>query len=102
MPCVVILSEGQMPEVETRRANGGAVWISRKSELSLKNNGILNLLSVRSDRLAVALRVSTTVSALRRPPLKMTHGGDVSEYRTGEYPQHGKQTDKLPFADLCR
>ena len=39
-------------EVETRRANGIAVWISQKIELSLENKGVLNLMSVRSDRLA--------------------------------------------------
>ena len=37
----------------------------RKIELSLKNNGILYLITARSDRFAVALRVSTTGFALR-------------------------------------
>ena len=52
-------------KVETRRANGNAVWISQKIELSLINNGIPNQLTVRSDRKTVALRVSTSGVALR-------------------------------------
>ena len=65
-------------EVETRRANG-------ESRLDLAENLIkpLNirhyaLLSVRSDHLVVALRVSTSDYAALRPPLKMTHGGHLA------------------------
>ena len=99
----VILSEerisAKLSQVETRRANGNAVWISQKSELNLENNSILNLITVRSDRIAVALRVSTSDSASLRPSLKMTHGGDTSRYRTGGKNLICKQTHKLPFTE---
>ena len=69
MPLRVILSGEKNAriflKVETRRANGIAVWISQKIELSLINNGIPNQLTARSDREAVALRVSTSGVALR-------------------------------------
>ena len=69
MPLRVILSGEKNAriflKVETRRANGNAVWISQKIELSLINNGIPNQLTARSDREAVALRVSTKINARR-------------------------------------
>ena len=73
-PATVILSEGRMSIVETRRANGRAVWISRKNRLCLKNNYILHLIAARSDHFVVALRVSTSVCTMFRPSLKMTRG----------------------------
>ena len=73
-PATVILSEGRMSIVETRRANGRAVWISRKNRLCLKNNDILHLIAARSDHFVVALRVSTSVCTVFRPSLKMTRG----------------------------